>query len=548
MMEAGAALVGALIDAGVDTAFTVPGESFLAVLEALRLNRNRVRLVSVRQEGGGTLAANAYGAIRGKPAAVFVSRGPGVTNASIGLHTAYQDSVPLVLFMGQVRSHMIGREAFQEIDPHSAFASMTKAVLEPKDATEMARMARRAVEISVSGRPGPVVVVMPRDFGEVDVGAPPELGLLERADVIADTEVLEDLARALNAAKRPLVVAGELARGPAARDALGEFVEALGAPLICGYRCQDVLDNLHPGYAGHLEINPVAYQDALVREADLICVVGSRLDGITSREEGLIAAGADWAHIHPDPAVLARFAAPRQILGDVGSSLKSLVEALSEPSPDRVAWRDAAHETFLAFSTVGAYPVHGEVDPSVVAAEAREMLPDNAIVVTDAGSSARWMHRFFYYREAQTQGGTACGAMGAGVPGAIGAMLATNDGRPVVAFAGDGSFLMSGQELSTAARERLPIKVVVCDNNVHGSILKGQLDKYGDEHAFGTVMDSPDFAKLAESYGAAAWTVKATDEWRPAFAAALAHDGPALIHLHMDPRDIAPYGGEKDAV
>ncbi|MDE0808707.1 MAG: thiamine pyrophosphate-binding protein [Alphaproteobacteria bacterium] len=548
MMEAGAALVGALIDAGVDTAFTVPGESFLAVLEALRLNRNRVRLVSVRQEGGGTLAANAYGAIRGAPAAVFVSRGPGATNASIGLHTAHQDSVPMVLFIGQVRSRMRGREAFQEIDPHSAFASMSKAVLEPKDAAEMAKMARMAVEISVSGRPGPVVVVMPRDFGEVDVAPAPEEGIVQRMDVTAEAAALEDLAQALNAAERPLILAGELARQPAARDALRGFVEASGAPMICGYRCQDVLNNTHAGYAGHLEINPVVYQDKLVQESDFICVVGSRLDGITSREEGMIAADRDWAHIHPDPAVLARFGASHRVLADIAPTLAVVTDALDRPSTSRLAWRDAAHDAFIAFSKVGSYPVHGEVDVSVVAAQAREMLPDNAVVVTDAGSSARWIHRFFHYRDALTQGGTACGAMGAGVPGAIGAALATNDGRPIVVFAGDGSFLMSGQELSTAARERLPIKVVVCDNNVHGSILKGQHDKYGQDHAFGTIMDSPDFSKLAEGYGAAAWSVKATAEWRPAFAAALAHDGPALIHLHMDPRDIAPYGGEKDAV
>ena len=547
-MEAGAALVGALIDAGVDTAFTVPGESFLAVLEALRLNRNRVRLVSVRQEGGGTLAANAYGAIRGVPAAVFVSRGPGATNAAIGLHTAHQDSVPMVLFIGQVRSHMKGREAFQEIDPHSAFASMTKAVLEPESADEMAKMARMAVEISVSGRPGPVVVVMPRDFGEIDVAPAPEKGVIERADVTADTGVLEDVAKAMNAADRPVILAGELARRPAARDALRAFAEASGAPVICGYRCQDVMDNAHAGYAGHLEINPVAYQDKLVGDADFICVIGSRLDGITSREEGMITRDRNWAHIHPDPAVLARFSASQQVLGDVEPTLSSLTASLTSPTAARLAWRDAAHDAFMAFSEPGSYPSHGEVDLAVVAAETRQMLPDNAVVLTDAGSSARWIHRFFRFREALTQGGTACGAMGAGVPGAIGAALATNDGRPIVAFAGDGSFLMSGQELSTAARERLPIKVVVCDNNVHGSILKGQLDKYGQDHAFGTVMDSPDFGKLAEGYGAAAWTVKSTAEWRPAFAAALAHEGPALIHVHTDPRDIAPYGGEKDAV
>ena len=547
-MEAGAALVGALIDAGVDTAFTVPGESFLAVLEALRLNRNRVRLVSVRQEGGGTLAANAFGAIRGVPAAVFVSRGPGATNASIGLHTAYQDSVPMVLFMGQVRSHMRGREAFQEIDPHSAFASMTKAVLEPESADDMAKVARLAVEISVSGRPGPVVVVMPRDFGEIDVAPAAEQGAFQRPDVTAEAAALDQLANSLNAAERPLILAGELARQPRARDALRGFVEALGAPLICGYRCQDVLDNLHVGYAGHLEINPVAYQDKLVADADFICVVGSRLDGITSREEGLIPADRAWAHIHPDPAVLARFRANHQIPGDIAPCLAGVTKSLTSPSVSRLARRDAAHAKFMGFSKAGSYPSHGEVDLSVVAAETREMLPENAVVLTDAGSSARWIHRFFHFRDAMTQGGSACGAMGAGVPGALGAALATNDGRPIVAFAGDGSFLMSGQELSTAARERLPVKVVVCDNNVHGSILKGQLDKYGQDHAFGTIMDSPDFAKLAESYGAAAWTVKRTAEWRPAFAAALAHDGPALIHLFMDPRDIAPYGAEKDAV
>jgi len=548
MMEAGAALVGALIDAGVDTAFTVPGESFLAVLEALRVNRNRVRLVSVRQEGGGTMAAHAYGAIRGIPAAVFVSRGPGATNASVGLHTAHQDSVPMVLFIGQVRSHMKGREAFQEIDPHSAFASMSKTVLEPRDAAEMAKVARMAVEISISGRPGPVVVVMPRDFGEIDVTALPEQGVAQRADVTVEAAVLEDLAKALNAAERPLILAGELARQPRPRDALGAFVEALGAPLICGYRCQDVLDNTHAGYAGHLEINPVAYQDKLVAQADFICVVGSRLDGITSREEGMIKADQNWAHIHPDPAVLARFGASQKILADVGPALAAVTGSLDNPSTGRLAWRDTAHDAFMAFSKAGSYPSHGDVDLSVVAAETREMLPDNAVVLTDAGSSARWIHRFFHYRQALTQGGTACGAMGAGVPGALGAALATNDGRPIVVFAGDGSFLMSGQELSTATRERLPVKIVVCDNNIHGSILKGQLDKYGQDHAFGTVMDSPNFAKLAEGYGAVSWTVKTTAEWRPAFAAALAHDGPALIHVHTDPRDIAPYGAEKDAV
>lgn len=547
-MEAGAALVGALIDAGVDTAFTVPGESFLAVLEALRLSRNRIRLVSVRQEGGGSMAAHGYGQIRGMPAAVFVSRGPGATNASIGLHAAHQDSVPMVMFIGQVRSYMKGREAFQEIDPHSAFASMSKAVLEPSSPDQMAETTRRAIEISIAGRPGPVVVVMPRDFGEAEVTARPETGPVRRAAVGADDESLEALSAALNAAQRPLILAGELARQPAARDTLKSFAEALEAPILCGYRCQDVIDNAHPCYAGHLEINPVTYQGALVNDADFILVAGSRLDGITSREESLIPPGKNWAHLHADPAVLARFGADLQVLSDVAPALKAITPRLNGAPQARSAWRDAAHASYLTLSEAGDYPVHGDVDLAVVAAEAQAMLPDNAVVATDGGSYARWIHRFFRFSDPLTQGGTASGAMGGGVPGAIGAALASNDGRPIVAFAGDGGFMMSGQELSTAVREGIPVKIVVCDNNVHGSILKGQIDKYGSDHAFGTVMQSPDFAQIAKGYGAAAWTVRATSEWKPAFAAALAHDGPALIHVLFDARDIAPYGAEKDAV
>ncbi len=547
-MEAGTALVAALVDAGVDTAFTVPGESFLSALEALRVGRNRVRLVSVRHEGGGALAAHGYGQFRGFPAAVFVSRGPGATNASIGLHAARQDSVPLVLFMGQVRSRMAGREAFQEIDPASAFASMAKAVLQPQAPEDLPALARRAVEVSIAGRPGPVVVAIPRDFGEAEVAAPAALGPVVREPVEAAPAAVADLARAVDSARRPLLLAGELARGPEGRAALERFAEASGAPVLCAYRCQDALDNRHPAWAGHLEINPVAYQQRLVEEADLVVVAGARLDGITGREETLLPPGKDWAHIHPDEEVLERFAAPRRLRSDAAPALEAAAAALAPPAADRLAWRDAARANYLAFAAPGSYPVRGAVDLSAVAAAARESLPDEAVVLTDGGSYARWIHRFFPFRGPRTQGGTASGAMGAGVPGALGAALAANDGRPVVAFCGDGGFAMTGQELSTAAREGVAAKIVVCDNGAHGSILKGQLDKYGEGHAFATILESPDFARLAEGYGARAWTARTEAEWRPALRAMLAHDGPALLRLLCDPRDIAPYGAGKDAV
>ncbi len=546
-MEAGAALVEALVDAGVDTAFTVPGESFLPVLEALRHRRNRVRLVSVRHEAGGTFAAHGYGALTGRPAAVFVSRGPGATNASIGLHAAQQDSVPLVLFVGQIRSYARGREAFQEIDATAAFASMTKAVLEPATAADLPALARRAVEIAVEGRPGPVVVTMPRDFGDVDVPAPAERGPVERPAVVAGSPAIDALVAALTEARRPLIIAGELARRDDTREPLAAFAASIGAPLLSAYRCQDVIDNAHPGYAGHLEINPVPYQTEAVAEADLLVVLGSRLDGITSREEALVK-GKRLAHVHPDPAVLARFGAEIAVLADVAPTLDSVAGRLAPPPADRLAWRDQLHARYLAFSTPGNVNVHGEVDLSRVAAEVRAALPEDAVLITDGGSFARWFHRYLRFSRPQTQGGSPCGAMGCGVPGGLGAALATNDGRPVVVFVGDGGFMMNGQELSTAVREGIPVKVVLCDNEVHGSILKGQLDRYGEDSSIATRMGSPDFATIAEGYGAAAWTVRRTAEWRPAFSAALAHDGPALVRVLFDARDIAPYGNEKDAV
>ena len=547
-MEAGAALVEALAVAGVDTAFTVPGESFLPVLEALRLNRNRIRLVSVRQEGGGSLAAHAFGQLSGKPAAVFVSRGPGATNASIGLHAAYQDSVPMVLFVGHVRSHMIGREAFQEIDHSTTFKSMSKAVFEPSTPEEMILMSRQAISLSISNRPGPVVVVMPRDFGDANIDFDPTK--LEQPSIQEKRAEapLEDIVKKLNQVKYPLIIAGELARQAGPRNFLSDFVKVLGAPILAAYRCQDIIDNSNEAYAGHLEINPVNYQNKLVEEADYIVVIGSRLDGITSREETLIPHNKPWAHIHIDSEVLNRFDSFQKAPCNVKSALSYITPKLNKASNDRLTWRERAHASYINFSKPGVFPVQGTMDLSKVAASARELLPDNAIVITDGGSYARWIHRFFKFKESLTQGGTASGAMGAGVPGSIGAALATNDGRPIIAFAGDGGFMMTGQELSTAVREKIPVKIIVCDNDVHGSIIKGQLDKYGVDHAFATIMESPDFVKIAEGYGAAAWVVETTDSWLPIFKKALEHDGPALIHLKFDARDIAPYGNEKDAV
>tara|TARA_E500000178_G_scaffold321617_1_gene345652 strand:- start:338 stop:1978 length:1641 start_codon:yes stop_codon:yes gene_type:complete len=546
-MDAGTALVECLIDCGLDTGFTVPGESFLPVLEALRQRRERFRLVSMRHEGGCTFAALGYSARAGKPALVMVSRGPGATNASIGIHAAHQDSQPMVMVIGHVRRHMRGREAFQEIDPVSMFASISKAVLMPETPADVSAMARQAVQLSMAGRPGPVILVLPRDLCEAEAEMPsldgPEIPTPAAAPAADITALLGRFA----AAKKPLIIAGELARRADIREPLADLARRLGAPVIAAYRCQDVLDNTDPAYAGHLEINPVSYQNRLLADADLVVALGSRLDGITSREETLL--GDDISrlvHIYPDSDVLQRFESSLAVACDVLPAVTALLAAGLRAEAD-LTWQNTAHAAFLEFSAAGNVAVAGTSDLAKIAAATRQTLPPEALVLTDGGSFARWIHRYFHYAAPLTQGGSASGAMGASVPGAIGAALAAAD-HPVVAFAGDGGFMMNGQELSTAVREGIKFVIIVCDNQVHGSILSGQSAKYGADKLYATEMGGPDFVGLAEAYGARGWRVDATADFPAVLTAALMAHEPALIHVTCDAADIVPYGPGKDAV
>jgi len=544
-MNGGDILVETLVRNGVDTAFTVPGESFLSVLEALRRQRNRIRLITSRHEGGGGFAAEAFGKLTGRPAALFVSRGPGATNAAIAVHTARQDSTPLLLFVGQVRTHTRGREAFQEIDQAAMFAPVAKAVLEPATTAEIAAVTAEAIAIARAGRPGPVVVVLPRDLTEaesdgtaIDVVAPPAR--------VADRERLHAAAAAITAAERPLVIAGEMIATEPAHGALAAFASAAAAPVLAAYRRQDVIDNRDPAYAGHLEINRVAYQRQLLAEADLLIAAGSRLDGITA-EEGALVAERPLLMLYPERAVLDRFATQLTLETDLAPALEALATLLPPAPAERRRWCAAQHEAYLAFSEPGNVAVAGEVDLAAVVAEVQRQVPGDAIILSDGGSFARWVHRYVRFRYPHSQAGPVSGAMGYAVPGAIGARLAWPD-RTVVAFVGDGSFMMTGQELATAVEQQLAFIVVVCDNAAHGSILQGQLNAYGSDHVYGTRLTSPDFAALARSYGAAAWTVARTADFADCLRAARAVSGPALIHLKTDERDIVPYGVGREAV
>ncbi len=544
-MNGGDALVDALLALGVDTGFTVPGESFLNVLEALRVKRDSFRLVSTRHESGGAFAAEAYGKLSGRPAAVFVSRGPGATNAAIGIHTARQSSTPLLLFVGHVRTRSKGREAFQEIDHHRMFTPVAKAVMEPESAADIRRVTGQAVHESMAGRPGPVVVVLPRDITEARVDDALPAGPVDTTRPRAPAESIRAALDAVSAAQFPIIIAGEMVSHERAEDVLVEFAEKLAAPVVTAYRQMDVFPNHHPAYAGHLEINRAAFQRDAFTRADLVLAIGTRLDGITTEDYSLLRADQRLVHLYPDKEVLERAAADVAIHSDVTSALTSLHRELDGFPAGREAWRDELHAAYLDLSSANAEEAHGAVDLSTVVRVIADTVGDEAVLLTDGGSFARWVHRYYRFSRPRRFAGPISGAMGYAVPGAIGAALACPQ-APVIAFVGD--FMMTGQELTTAAQERLNTTIIVCDNQAHGSILYAQWQQFDADRDYATRLASPDFVAVARAYGVPAWRVERSAEFPAVLQAAMDGDGPSLLHLVTDQRDIVPGGPEDDVV
>ena len=540
----GDALVATLLDHGVDTAFGVPGESYLAVLEALREARERLRFVVTRHESGATFAACAYGRLARKPGVAFVTRGPGATNAAIGIHTARQDSVPLLLFIGQVPSDQRGREAFQEIDYHRMLGPLTKAVFEPHTPQEVADAAAEAHAIAMDGRPGPVAVALPEDVTEGETGNAPPPQPRSRPAQMAAPEAVQAIARRLAQAERPVVIAGEMVGFEGANEALAAFAEAYGCGVLSSFRQQGVVPCAHPAYLGTLGLALPPYQDALLEEADLVLALGTRLDLATTLDDTVTQAARFVIHVYPDHDALAGAGADMQVCADLAPVLNGLIAAAPEAPPaPRGAWRAAQRVAFDAFRTTVAGPALGAVDLAAVVQTLAEQVPQDATIVNDAGNFSTWLLRHYPYEHAQAQAGPAVGAMGYAVPGAVGAQLA-RPGKRVVALAGDGGFGMTGQELITAVGNGLPIVVLVCDNGGYGTIAMHQHQRYGSGNTYGIALDSPDFAAAARAWGADAWTVTATEEFAPALERALAAEGPALIHLKTDMRDIAASGAK----
>lgn len=541
-MNGGQALVATLLSHDLDAGFCLPGESYLEVLEALRLAKDRFRLINTRHESGASFAACAYGRLTGKPGIAFVTRGPGATNASIGVHTARQDSAPMVLFVGQVPVSELGREAFQEIDYRRMFGDLAKAVFEPTTASAVAADTAAALALAAEGRPGPVIVSLPEDVTEGEAGAVAIPSSNPWRAVMPGAVALDRAAAALKAAKAPLIIAGEQVGFEQASDALVQLAERLGAGVVVAFRRQGTMPTDHDAYLGHVGLALPPYQQALFKEVDVVLALGSRLDGATTLDFSLFRPDQTVIQVFPDAEVVARSGASIDLVGDVRPTVDALLSRLEgPPSNARLAWRAAHRGQAVAYLTPNPGDALGRVDMTAVMRVLGERLPADATITNDAGNFSTWVHRYLPFRHATSQAAPTCGAMGFSVAGAVGAAVA-RPGKTVVSMVGDGGFLMTGQELITAIEHDLPIKVIVYDNAAYGTIAMHQQRRFGPGHHHAIHMKSPDFAGAARAWGAFAATVEETAAFAPALEAALAHKGPALIHLKTDLRDLAASG------
>jgi acetolactate synthase I/II/III large subunit len=534
----GRILVDQLRIHGVDMAFCVPGESYLDVLDALHDVREELRLIVCRQEGGAAFMAEACGKLTGTPGVCFVTRGPGATNASIGVHTAFQDSTPMILFIGQVGGDVVEREAFQEIDYRRMFGPMAKWVAQIDRAERIPEFLSRAFHTAVSGRPGPVVLALPEDMllSRVAVEDAPRHERVKPHPGPADMERLRTM---LAAAEQPLVILGGGDWDAAACANIRCFIEAHHLPAACGFRRQDLLDNRHPNYCGDVGIGIAPALAERIRSADLILAIGPRLGEMTSSGYTLFDVPVPkqrLIHVHPGAEELGRvYRAELMIHSGMREFAAQAAALMPVASPRWQQWTQSARADYLSNLRHGLMP--GPVDLGEIMAFLRGRLPEDAIVTNGAGNYAGWVHRFYQYTGFRTQLAPTSGAMGYGVPSAI-AAKALYPERTVISFSGDGCFLMNGQELATAAQYRLPVVFIVVNNGMYGTIRMHQEREYpGRVH--GTALQNPDFAALARAYGLHGETVERTAEFEPAFSRAQASGRPALIEIRIDPEAIS---------
>jgi len=534
-------LIDALRINSVERIYCIPGESYLAALDAL-YDRSEISLIVCRNEGGAAFMAEAEGKLGGRPGVCFVTRGPGATNASGGLHVALQDSTPMILLIGQIARKDLDREAFQEIDYRRMFSEVAKWVAQIDDAARIPEYLNRAFSVATAGRPGPVVLALPEDM-LVDRTSARDAGPTRAVTISPDPERVRQACALLTEAERPLIIVGGSGWSEETRLRLEQFAAASAIPLLNSFRCQDFIDNEHPCYAGDLGIGVNPGLQQLVRDADCLLVIGARLGEMTTAGFSLIdipCPSQRLIHVHPGAEELGHIYQPEIAINASSAEFVAALPEAAAPAQSESAKRqqrvDDARRQYLDWTSPVTVP--GEVQLAEIFKVMRSSLDDDAIVCNGAGNNTGWLHRFFRYRRYRTQLAPTSGTMGYGLPAAVAAKLRHPE-RCVVAVTGDGDFMMTCQELATAMQYGANIIVIVVNNGIYATIRMHQEREYPGR-VIGTDMVNPDFVALAEAHGAHAERVVETGQFEAAFARCRDADKPALIEIRLDAGILTP--------
>ncbi|WP_342363590.1 thiamine pyrophosphate-binding protein [Terrarubrum flagellatum] len=538
MKTGGQLIVDSLIAQGVEHVFCVPGESYLAVLDAL--HDASINVTVCRQEGGATMMADASARLTGRPGVVMVTRGPGATNASPGIHIAEHDSVPLVMFVGQIDGSMRHRGAFQEMDYRAFFGSTAKWVVEIDDAARIPEHVSRAFHVAMQGRPGPVIVALPEDVLSQMADAP-QAKRVEPVQTWPGLTQMAELQKLLWAAERPIAILGGSGWSEKACASFARFSERFELPVACSFRRQMLFSGDHPNYAGEIGIAPNPKLRARIDNSDLVLLVGGRMAEMPSQSYELFSIPypkQTFVHVHADSNELGRVYHPTLGIHASPAAFAASLESLQPPQ--RIPWAQQTAEAradYLAWNE--AKPIiPGDLQMAECMAWLRGRLPADAIITNGAGNYATWPARFLKYRSFGCQLAPCSGSMGYGAPAAVGAKRVEPD-RMVVAFAGDGCFLMNGQEFATAVQYDLNVIFVVVDNGMYGTIRMHQEREFPGRVS-ATMLKNPDFAAYARAFGGHGETVRTTAEFAPAFERAIASNKPAILHCFIDPEAITP--------
>ena len=536
----GQILVAALKSQGVDRIYCVPGESYLPVLDALH-DAPEIAVVSARHEGAAANMAEADGKLTGRPGVCFVTRGPGATHASIGVHTAFQDSTPMILFIGQVARDAKDREGFQEVDYRAMFAPLAKWAAEIDEASRIPEYISRAFQVATSGRPGPVVLSLPEDMLSGFVAVPVQARPYVPAASAPRAADLQTLAGLLRSAERPLLVVGGTGWTDEGCAALADFAQRNALPVAASFRRQDLMDNRHENYCGHLGLGVDPALAERLRTADVIVSIGSRLGENTTNGYALLTSPVTsqaLVHVHPDPSELGRVYQPALAIACNLAEFALSLKDLDIPGADtRRAWLTAARAAYVKFSTPAPTTV-AHVDMAKVVNWLSENLDDNAAIANGAGNYTVWVHRYYRYKRPRTELAPTSGAMGYGFPAAIAGKLRDPD-RQVIAFAGDGCFLMYPQEIGTALQYGANLVVLVVNNGIYGTIRMHQ-EKRFPGRVVATDIVNPDFVAMAESFGAYGERIDSFEAFPDAFKRASAAGRPALLELIVDKAQLTP--------